>query len=49
MPAAPRGSKKAQKLLEKILGIPPNRLDAATKKQRRLRRRLRYEGTRLSR
>lgn len=47
MPGAPRPSKKMQKLLEKLNGIPPAMLEfKKSEKEREIDRKLNYEQTR---
>lgn len=49
MPAAPRPSKKAQKIFEEIMGKPTNALDDASEAQKELRKRLDYQDTYIAR
>ena len=50
MPTAPRPSKKMQKLLEKIIGIPPAFVKVPlTQEEKRINRELNYKQGRLSR
>lgn len=49
MPAAPRMSKKLEKIAFKVLGKPDNYQDDPTEKQKEIRKRLDYEDTYISR
>lgn len=49
MPAAPRSSKKAQKIIDEVIGIPPNRINVASKKTRQRRNKVQSQQNTLSR
>lgn len=49
MPGAPRCNKKAQKILYKIIGLPENKIDDLTPKEKKIRERLIYEDGRWTR
>lgn len=49
MPAMPRMTKKDQKLYERIMGTPPNRIDDSSDKQREVRKELDFQDTTIAR